>query len=98
MLLCVNGLSEERVSAIVAEYPTPRALWEAVKEAEIMEEDTRAKAALLQSLSPSKGRKKEKLPQAQHLLKELGNDVRPVGEAVSAKVYEILRADDYKPR
>lgn len=97
MLLCVRGLSEERVSAIVAQYPTPRALWEAFKEAEIAEEDARTKAALLdEGSSPTRGRKKkQKIAEAKHLLKDLGNDVRPVGEAVSARVYELLRAASY---
>jgi crossover junction endonuclease MUS81 len=94
MLLCVKGLGAEKVAAVVEQYSTPRALWDAFEQAEILEECARQKAALIETPTGRKT-KKEPIPEARHLLKGLGTEFRPIGEAVSAKVYDIFRAADY---
>lgn len=38
MLLCIRGMSPEKVAMVIDRYPYPRALWEAFREAEDLEE------------------------------------------------------------
>ena len=66
MLLCVKGMSAERVSAVLEEWDTPRGLWEAIKtrpmapEVELSEKPktTRGSEMLLADRIRGEGRRK----------------------------------------
>ncbi|KAG8933721.1 Crossover junction endonuclease mus81 [Tulasnella sp. 417] len=106
MLLCVNGLSPEKVAAIIDLYETPKALWESFAAAEEEEDIERqreeeeflARQAANGGKDKAKGRGKRSagIP-AKHMLTRMPNGVgrRKIGAALSEKVYELFRAYSY---
>lgn len=98
ILLCINGLSPEKVSAILEHYDTPIAFWGALLEAEQLERDERIREEEEQAATgKGKGRKKSTVPLAKHMLTRLPNvkGRRKIGEALSEKIYDIFRAEEY---
>ncbi|KAJ7735101.1 ERCC4 domain-containing protein [Mycena maculata] len=100
MLLCVKGMSAEKVGAVVERWDTPRALWEAFRAAEMEEQDARAREEA-EAAGPAKGKGKKKKsaqPEAKMMLQGVGGaegGVRAIGPALSAKIYELLTAAAY---
>ncbi|CAK5264602.1 unnamed protein product [Mycena citricolor] len=96
MLLCVKGMSAEKVGAVIERWPTPRLFWEALKEAEQVEALERREEAL--AGGPSKGRNKRKITEANQMLKGVGGaegGVRAIGSALSKKLYEVFMSEVY---
>lgn len=95
MLLCINGLSDEKVGAIVELYPTPVSLYSAFREAE--ERESFEERERQQNPEPARGRgKKKDRFEAKYLLAKVArNPTRPIGQAVSARVYEVMMAFEY---
>ncbi|KAJ7512447.1 hypothetical protein B0H11DRAFT_2182776 [Mycena galericulata] len=105
MLLCVKGMSAEKVGAVVERWDTPRALWEAFRLAEVEEREGRAREAAEEAAATSgpakgKGRKKKSaVLEAKLMLQGVGGadgGVRAIGPALSSKLYELLMAQDYE--
>ncbi|KAL1748375.1 ERCC4 domain-containing protein [Schizophyllum fasciatum] len=96
-LLRVNKMSAEKAGAIVQRYPCARALRDAFVEAEAAEREGRAaEAAEAREAGGAGGRrKKSEVRLAKHLLKDVGQGMRLVGESLSEKVYELMMADEY---
>lgn len=99
MLLCVNGLSAEKVAALIELYDTPKAMNDAFIEAEAIEEDEREREEMMEEGGKGKGRRKKSLvPLAKHLLTRMTGDVggrRKVGTSLSEKIYYLFRAKEY---
>lgn len=106
MLLCVNGLSPEKVAAIIDLYDTPKALWESFAAAEEEEDIERqreneegvARLAANGGKEKGKGRgKRSAVIPAKHMLTRMPNGIgrRKIGAALSEKVYELFRAHSY---
>ncbi|KAJ7201560.1 ERCC4 domain-containing protein [Mycena pura] len=103
MLLCVRGMSAEKVRAVVDRWPTPRALWEAFLEAEAEEAAARARQeaeAEIMATGPSKGkgRKKSTVPEARKMLIGVGGEsgVRAIGPVLSSKLYDQFMAASFE--
>lgn len=99
MLLCVNSFSAEKVAKMLEMYETPRALWVAFQEAELVELVELEREAAEAEQGKGKGRqKKSKAPLAKHLLVRMTADVsgrRKIGPALSEKLYNLFRAEVY---
>lgn len=91
MLLTINGLSPEKVAAIIEVHPTVMSLYRALQAAEFEEQDARADAV------NSTGKGKPKIPLAENYLARTiqGNNRQKIGPALSKKVYEFFRAEEY---
>ncbi|KAJ6572086.1 hypothetical protein B0H19DRAFT_1132517 [Mycena capillaripes] len=105
MLLCVKGMSAEKVGAVVERWDTPRALWEAFRAAQEQEQDGLAwEAAEAEALAagPAKGKGKKKksvVPEAKLMLQGVGGaegGVRAIGPALSTKLYALFMSEDYE--
>lgn len=98
MLLTVSGLSAEKVSAILEIYPTPRSLWKAFKEADEEEERAVAKAGGEEKMV-EKEKKWKRGDRGRTLLertvKAAAGSRRAIGKALSIKVYELFRKEQY---
>ncbi|KAG9048807.1 Crossover junction endonuclease mus81 [Tulasnella sp. UAMH 9824] len=106
MLLCVNGLSPEKVAAIIDLYDTPKALWESFAAAEEEEDIERQRESeervARQAANGGKEKGKERgkrsavIP-AKHMLTRMPNGIgrRKIGAALSEKVYDLFRAHSY---
>ncbi|KAJ6532752.1 hypothetical protein DFH09DRAFT_1326027 [Mycena vulgaris] len=104
MLLCVRGMSPEKVGAVVERWDTPRALWEAFRAAQMEEQDARAREAAAEeavAAGPGKGKgrkKKSTVPEAKMMLQGVGGaegGMRAIGPTLSGKLYDLLMAMDY---
>ncbi|KAJ7089222.1 ERCC4 domain-containing protein [Mycena belliarum] len=101
MLLCVKGMSPEKVGAVVEQWDTPRALWEAFRAAQIEEAQARA-AEDVAPTGPDKGngrKKKSAVPEARMMLQGVGGaegGMRAIGPALSGKIYDLLMAVEYE--
>ncbi|KAJ7098269.1 ERCC4 domain-containing protein [Mycena epipterygia] len=99
MLLCVKGMSAEKVGAVVERWDTPRALWEAFRAAQL-EECARAREQA-EEVAGAKGKGKKKksaVPEARMMLQGVGGadgGVRAIGPALSSKLYDLFMAQDY---
>ncbi|KAF7348560.1 ERCC4 domain-containing protein [Mycena venus] len=108
MLLCVRGMSAEKVGAVIKQWDTPRALWEAFRAAQEAEQDglaweaaeEDAQAAVGASKGKGKGMKKRcAVPQARLVLQGVGGaegGARAIGQALSTKLYEVFTSEDYQ--
>lgn len=97
MLLCISGMSAEKVSVVIEKYDTPFSLDRAFKAAE---EQERRELALEASLAkPSvagKRKKKSTVMPAKLMLTNLeGKGRRHIGDALSTQVYELFRGEEY---
>ncbi|KAK1220727.1 Crossover junction endonuclease mus81 [Marasmius sp. AFHP31] len=91
MLLTVNGLSAEKAGLLVEGHATPRSLWQHFRDEEQRERDELEE----EQRNPPKGRsKKSKVISARHRLAHYTTGARRFGDALSGKVYDVLR-DDY---
>jgi hypothetical protein len=94
-------MSAEKTATVIETYDTPMKLYKAFVEAEAREAHERAmEAKALQEGEASgkgKGRKKKSsVVPASLLLTQLpGSGRRHIGEALSTKVYELFRAEEY---
>ncbi|KAJ7047896.1 ERCC4 domain-containing protein [Mycena alexandri] len=103
MLLCVKGMSAEKVGAVVERWDTPRALWEAFREAQVEEQEAFAWEAAEASATgkgkgKGKGKKKSAVPEARLMLQGVGGadgGVRAIGPALSTKLYELFMSENY---
>ncbi|CED83006.1 Endonuclease MUS81 [Phaffia rhodozyma] len=99
MLLTIQGMSAEKVGAVVEVYRTPMSLWRAFQTAEREEAKlTEATTVSGISLEPGKGkRQQDRVPMAKNLLADTIQGVgrRSIGRALSAKVYELFRMEHY---
>ncbi|KAF7334317.1 ERCC4 domain-containing protein [Mycena sanguinolenta] len=105
MLLCVKGMSAEKVGAVVDRWDTPRALWQAFRAAQEAEQEAlavEAAAADVLAAGPSKGKgrkKKSTVPEARLMLQGVGGaegGARAIGQALSTKLYELFMSEDYQ--
>ncbi|KAJ7253734.1 hypothetical protein B0H12DRAFT_1291882 [Mycena haematopus] len=105
MLLCVKGMSAEKVGAVIERWDTPRALWEAFRDAQEAEQEARAveaAAADVLAAGPSKGKgrkKKSAVPEAKLMLQGVGGaegGARAIGSALSSKLYKLFMLEDYE--
>ncbi|KAJ7698591.1 hypothetical protein B0H17DRAFT_1328496 [Mycena rosella] len=105
MLLCVKGMSLEKVGAVVARWDTPRALWEAFRAAQMEELHAQAREAAAEEAAtagPGKGKGKKKksaVPEARMMLQGVGGaegGVRAIGPALSGKIYDLMMAVEYE--
>ncbi|KAJ7669347.1 ERCC4 domain-containing protein [Mycena polygramma] len=102
MLLCVKGMSAEKVGAVVERWDTPRALWEAFREAQEKEEEALAWEAAdagAAGSSKGKGKKKSAVPEARMMLQGVGGSeggVRAIGPTLSTKLYDLFMSEDYE--
>ncbi|KAJ6469446.1 restriction endonuclease type II-like protein [Mycena sanguinolenta] len=105
MLLCVKGMSAEKVGAVVDRWDTPRALWQAFRAAQETEQEAlavEAAAADVLAAGPAKGKgrkKKSALPEARLMLQGVGGaegGARAIGQALSSKLYELFMSEDYR--
>lgn len=84
MLLCVKGMSAERVSAVLDEWDTPKALWDALKvRSEAVEEDQ------WKSKTKTRGREMFFADRMQ------GEGRRKVGDALSRDVRALVGFKDH---
>jgi len=91
MLLTVNGVSAEKASAIIAEYPTPKSLRDAFMHADTVEAEDRALQEEENASSPGKKKKKSVVREARYMLQDIGQQsTRSVGKALSSKIYEVF--------
>ncbi|KAL1677789.1 ERCC4 domain-containing protein [Schizophyllum commune] len=97
-LLRVNSMSAEKAGAVVQRYPCPRALRDAFKEDEEREREERALEEMEARVVKGGRRKKSQVRPAKHLLKDVGQGVRMVGESLSEKVYELMMSEQYAER
>jgi crossover junction endonuclease MUS81 len=101
MLLCVKGMSAERVSAVIEEFETPRQMWHElkarVKEAQRAERESQAESLEGGSLGESasshgdakkkgKGKSKERGPDMFFADRIKGEGRRKIGDALSREV------------
>lgn len=101
MLLCVKGMSAERVSAVIEEFETPRQMWHElkarVKEAQRAERESQAESleggCLGESASShggakkkGKGKSKERGPDMFFADRIKGEGRRKIGDALSREV------------
>ncbi|KAG8751762.1 Crossover junction endonuclease mus81 [Ceratobasidium sp. 428] len=95
ILQCIRGLSEEKISALIEHYPTPRSLYQAFKEAE---ESHSTREDLASGETSGKGKGKAKVGAApKNLLIELGGQGRrKIGPALSKHIYEIFMSHSYE--
>lgn len=77
MLLCIKGMSAERVSALLDEFETPRDLWTALKE--------RNALGVVEEVD-DKGKKRKRAPESFFAERIQGVDRRKIGEALSGAV------------
>jgi crossover junction endonuclease MUS81 len=95
MLLCIKGLSAEKVATIIENYDTPNALWGAFKYAEFREAADIAKEQQGGDAAPKK-RGKSTVRRANMLLTELeATGRKKIGEAMSQKIYELFMSYKY---
>lgn len=97
-LLRVGLMSAEKASAIVQKYPCPRALRDAFVAAGEREKVERAVEEMEARAVKGGRRKKSRVRPAKHLLKDVGQGVRMVGESLSEKVYDLMMSDEYATR
>lgn len=100
MLLTISGLSPEKTAAIMEVYPTPRSLWEAYKTVEADEQREEERTRKVGGEEGSGMGKKWKRGDAGRGLLERTvaaehGSRRSVGKALSAKVWELVRGEEY---
>ena len=103
MLLCIHGLSAEKVAALMKHYRTPVSLYNAFVEAEAREQlELEADAAELDleatnGKGKGKGRaKKARVVPAEHMLTMLpGEGRKKIGVAMSEKIYHLFMDPSY---
>ncbi|KAJ7636921.1 hypothetical protein FB45DRAFT_907731 [Roridomyces roridus] len=104
MLLCVKGMSPEKVGAVIERWGTPRELWEAFRDAQKEEDKARRIEAAEQEAAargPAKGKgrkKKSNVLEAQLMLQGVGGaegGMRAIGPTLSMKLYELFMAMEY---
>lgn len=98
MLLCIRGMSAEKAATVLEHYDTPRRLWDAFRDAEVVEAQERAaETEQLVASSNGKGRKKKsQVIPAKHMLTRLpANGRREIKCALSEQVYDLFMADEY---
>lgn len=98
-LLCIRGMSAERVSFVVEEYGTIRALWEAFRQARMDEErailaEAAERIALVGHSNKGKSKKSD-IVKAELLLADLGKGRRRIGKELSSKIYDLFMKDQY---
>ena len=94
MLLCVKGMSAERVSAVIDEFDTPRSMWEALKErvkAAQKEAESQASTAgdslgSASGVKQGKGKAKVRGPELFFADRIKGEGRRKIGDALSREV------------
>lgn len=97
MLLCISGMSAEKVSTVLEVYDTPFSLHRAFKAAEEREQNELALESQLALCEPAKGRKKKSavVPARLMLTGLEGKGRRHIGDALSTQVYNLFRAEAY---
>ncbi|KZV92779.1 hypothetical protein EXIGLDRAFT_646890 [Exidia glandulosa HHB12029] len=94
MLLGVNGLSAAKVAAIRAEYPGPKQLRAAFKNAEAVEAAQTHDA--MEVGAPKRGRGKPKISKASDMLTQLdGKGRETIGPTLSKRIHRLMRASAY---
>lgn len=97
MLLCIRGMSAEKVATILEHYDTPRRLWDAFRDAEVVEVQERAaEAEQVAEGNGKKGKKKSQVIPAKHMLTRLlANGRREIKCALSEQVYDLFMSEEY---
>ncbi|TRM61096.1 ERCC4 domain-containing protein [Schizophyllum amplum] len=94
-LLRINKMSAEKAGAIVQVYPCSRTLRDAFRQAEKEEKEDRALEEAARAAQGGGRKKKSEVQLAKHLLKDVGQGIRFVGESLSEKVYDLMMAKTY---
>ncbi|ORX33412.1 hypothetical protein BD324DRAFT_639692 [Kockovaella imperatae] len=92
MLMCIKGMSAEKVSAILDVYETPRAMWEALR-ARQEEEKVYLDSVTAGSVASATGKSKAKARRGPELFfadKLSGEGRRKIGDALSRDVYRAI--------
>lgn len=92
-------MSAERVSFVVDEYGTIRALWEAFRQARIEEErmimaEAEERVAHIGNSNGTRPKKSD-IVKAELLLADLGKGRRRIGKELSSKIYDLFMKDQY---
>ncbi|KAK0450627.1 hypothetical protein EV421DRAFT_2031659 [Armillaria borealis] len=98
MLLSVHGLSPEKVGAILNKYPTPTSLYVAFYEAEGIQRVMQQHEDSNGGPQVPKGKRKARsdVLRAELLLADINRESgRPIGDALSKKIYTLLMSEDY---
>ncbi|SJL00151.1 uncharacterized protein ARMOST_03463 [Armillaria ostoyae] len=98
MLLSVHGLSPEKVGAILNKYPTPTSLYVAFCEAEGIQRVMQQHEDNNGGPQVPKGKRKARsdVLRAELLLADINRESgRPIGDALSKKIYTLLMSEDY---
>ncbi|KAF8306454.1 hypothetical protein DL93DRAFT_2088571 [Clavulina sp. PMI_390] len=96
MLLCIRGMSAEKVATILEHYDTPRRLWDAFRDAERIEEEDRAEEEVRTAEGGKGRRKKSQVISARHMLTRLpANGRREIKQALAEQVYDLFMSEQY---
>ncbi|KAJ7579013.1 ERCC4 domain-containing protein [Mycena floridula] len=95
MLLCIRGMSAEKVGLVVEKYPTFQSMYNAFREAEVDEENDRMQEQ--RDTLEGKKPKKSSIREARLLIAEVGGNAgRKIGPALSTAVYHQLMGRRYE--
>ncbi|RXK41085.1 hypothetical protein M231_01716 [Tremella mesenterica] len=105
MLLCIKGISAERVSAVLDEYDTPVALWRAMKQAREVGDEIRytgvddgvgkgAQEVVVDDVINGKGKKRKREVEGFFAERIKGEGRRKIGEALSVVMWNGLMGNE----
>ena len=97
MLLCIRGMSAEKVANVLENYDTPRKLWEAFREAEEIEAHERELESAQVENEDKRGRRKKSqvIPARQMLTRLSANGRRQIKPALAEQIYDLFMSEEY---
>ena len=97
MLLCIRGMSPEKVANVLEHYDTPRKLWEAFREAEQVEARERELELMQPENENKRGRRKKSqvIPAKQMLTRLAANGRRQIKAALAEQIYDLFMSEEY---
>lgn len=96
-LLCIRGMSAEKVANVLEHYDTPRKLWEAFRNAEEVEARERERELIQLENENKRGRRKKSqvVPARQMLTRLSANGRRQIKAALAEQVYDLSMSEEY---
>jgi len=97
MLLCIRGMSAEKVANVLEHYDTPRKLWEAFRHAEQVEARERELELMQLENEKKRGRRKKSqvIPAKQMLTRLAANGRRQIKGALAEQIYDLFMSEEY---
>jgi hypothetical protein len=97
MLLCIRGMSAEKVANVLEHYDSPRKLWEAFREAEEVEARERELESTQLEDENKRGRRKKSqiIPAKQMLTRVSANGRRQIKTALAEQIYDLFMSEEY---